>query len=95
MLPISGVGAAAPITAPTFNPTTSATQSSTGTSFLDQVQALTDNANSLAGQVATGQLQDIGQFTSAAAESSLAVGLTSALQNKAVEAYNSIMSMQV
>ena len=62
---------------------------------LDSVSKLTSNADSLAGQVATGQLTDIHQFTAAAAKAQLGVELTVAVRNRAVEAYQDIMRMQV
>lgn len=74
------------------------TGGTSATSFaqkLDQVSGLTDKADSLATGVATGGLQDVHQFTTAAAKAQLGVELTVALRNKAVEAYQDIMRMQV
>ncbi len=62
---------------------------------LESVQGLTDKADSLAQGVATGGLQDVHQFTAAAAKAQLGVELTVALRNRAVEAYQEIMRMQV
>ena len=45
--------------------------------------------------VATGQITDIHQFTTAAAKAQLGVELTVAVRNRAVEAYQEIMRMQV
>ncbi len=56
---------------------------------------LTQKADSLAEGVATGDLQDVHQFTAAAAKAQLGVELTVALRNRAVEAYQEIMRMQV
>ena len=90
----AGVGASAPVTS-----TTPATSGTSGGSLfakgLDQAQGLVDNADSLAQQLASGQLTDLSQYTAAAAKASLAVQLTVALRDKAVEAYQSIMGMQV
>ena len=62
---------------------------------LQSVSKLTDRADSLAAGVATGELQDVHQFTAAAAKAQLGVELTVALRNRAVEAYQEIMRMQV
>ena len=62
---------------------------------LREVEKLQAGADRAATGVATGQLQDIHQFTAAAAKASLGVELTVALRNKAVEAYQEIMRMQV
>ena len=62
---------------------------------LDSVQKLTSKADDLATGVATGGVQDVHQFTAAAAKAQLGVELTVALRNRAVEAYQEIMRMQV
>ena len=100
---VSGVGATpfvpATITAPTAPtaPTqgTQATQQSSFADSLSSVSNLTSNTDALAQQLATGQLTDIHQFTAAAAKAQLGVELTVAVRNRAVEAYQEIMRMQV
>lgn len=72
-----------------------ASQASAFAQKLDQVGALSAKADSLATGVATGGLQDVHAFTAAAAKAQLGVELTVALRNKAVEAYQDIMRMQV
>jgi flagellar hook-basal body complex protein FliE len=70
----------------------------TGGGFAESLQSvskLTDKADGLAAGVATGELQDVHQFTAAAAKAQLGVELTVALRNRAVEAYQEIMRMQV
>lgn len=62
---------------------------------VENVTALQDNASRLSGQIATGQLTDISEFTTAAAKASLGVSLTAAVRNRAIEAYQEIMRMQV
>jgi flagellar hook-basal body complex protein FliE len=62
---------------------------------LDAVSKATQHADALGQQVATGQLQDIHQFMAASTKASLAVELTVAVRNKAVEAYQEIMRMQI
>ena len=93
--PIAPAGAT-PFVAPTLE--TGGAQGASGSAFAHQLDAfsqLTTNADSLAGGVATGELQDVHQFTNAAAKAQLGVELTVALRNKAVEAYQDIMRMQV
>ncbi|KRC52615.1 MULTISPECIES: flagellar hook-basal body complex protein FliE [unclassified Nocardioides] len=62
---------------------------------LDRLEGLTDKADGLAVQAATGKLENIHDYTIAASEASVASQLTVALRNKAVEAFNEIMRMQV
>jgi flagellar hook-basal body complex protein FliE len=67
----------------------------TFTQALDNVQASQDNADSLAQAAATGNLTDIHNYTIAATEASITTELTVAVRDRAVEAFNEIMRMQV
>jgi flagellar hook-basal body complex protein FliE len=95
---VSGVGAT-PFVPPTIStaPTqgTAATQPSAFAESLQKVSDLTGSADNLAEGVATGSLTDVHQFTAAAAKAQLGVELTVAVRNRAVEAYQEIMRMQV
>ena len=93
---VSGVGAT-PFVPPTVNGPagTGGTQPSAFADSLKSVTSLTDQADSLAAGVATGGLTDVHQFTAAAAKAQIGVELTVALRNRAVEAYQEIMRMQV
>jgi flagellar hook-basal body complex protein FliE len=62
---------------------------------LEAVSQATAEADALGAKVATGELQDIHQFMAAQAKASLSMELTVAVRNKAVEAYQEIMRMQV
>ena len=62
---------------------------------LDALQDTQNAANSLAVQAATGNLTDIHNYTIAATEASLQTELTVAVRDRAVEAFNQIMAMQV
>jgi flagellar hook-basal body complex protein FliE len=62
---------------------------------IESVGAAQENASVLSGQMATGELTDISDFTTAAAKASLGVSLTAAVRNRAIEAYQEIMRMQV
>jgi len=103
--PISGI---APIAlngpAQVGNTTGSATAagvgsaSSTGTSFaaqLDALSAMQSNVDQLAIKAATGDLTSIQDYTVASTEAQLMTQLTVTVRNKAVEAFNDIMKMQV
>lgn len=95
--------------AASINPATSitppaATQAPAGTDTefgsmvldgLDRLEGLTDKADGLAVQAATGKLENIHDYTIAASEASVASQLTVALRNKGIEAFNEIMRMQV
>lgn len=62
---------------------------------LDRLEGLTDRSDSLAVKAATGELTNIHDYTIAASEAQVATQLTVAVRNKAVEAFNEIMRMQV
>lgn len=86
------------VTATPFVPPTISTAKPEPTAFADglkKVSDLTNAADSAAEGVATGQLSDVHQFTTAAAKAQLGVELTVAVRNRAVEAYQDIMRMQV
>jgi len=92
---VSGVGAT-PFVPPTVGAKAAeATQPSAFAESLQKVSDLTGTADNLAEGVATGQLTDVHQFTAAAAKAQLGVELTVAVRNRAVEAYQEIMRMQV
>jgi flagellar hook-basal body complex protein FliE len=92
---VAPVGAA-PFVAPTLSSgSVNAPHDGAFAEGLAQVQQLTANADATATGVATGQVDDIQTFTTAAAKASLGVDLTVALRNRAVEAYQEIMRMQV
>jgi flagellar hook-basal body complex protein FliE len=61
---------------------------------LQNVQASQANADNLAVQVANGTLSDPAQYTMAATEAQLGLQLTTAIRNKAVDAFQEIMRMQ-
>ncbi|RZS91415.1 flagellar hook-basal body complex protein FliE [Motilibacter rhizosphaerae] len=84
-------------------PTTATPQVSgpSGTSFgdllakgLQDVQDAQTKQDGLAVKAATGDLQDVHDYTIAASEAKLATQLTVALRDKAVSAFNEIMRMQ-
>lgn len=62
---------------------------------IDRLEGITDHAADLSVQAATGQLENIHDYTIAATEASVATQLTVSMRNKAVEAFNEIMRMSV
>jgi flagellar hook-basal body complex protein FliE len=104
-LPISAVR---PIAAPTAIQGAGATQGVSGgagaaggskgnlfSDALQNVQSSLDNADTLAKQLASGQLTDVHVYTAAATKAELAVQLTVAVRDRLVEAYQEIMRMQI
>jgi flagellar hook-basal body complex protein FliE len=63
-------------------------------SSIDSLQQMQTTTKSLAVKAVTGDLDDVHDYTVAAAESKLALELTATLRNKAVEAFTEIMRMQ-
>ncbi|HET9517194.1 MAG TPA: flagellar hook-basal body complex protein FliE [Actinoplanes sp.] len=97
---IGAVGGITPLTPVTPSLPTAATDgpntdfASMLSAGLQNVQNLQNRAGDLAVQVADGTLTDPAQYTIASTEAALAVQLTMAVRNKAVEAFQEIMRMQ-
>lgn len=73
-----------------------------GTSFgdlvldgLDRLEGVQDRSDQLAVKAATGDLQNLHDYTIAATEATVTTQMTVAVRNKAVEAFTEIMRMQV
>ena len=102
---VSGVGSVGftPYVAPTVSPSnTTAAKSASGQDFgnlvldgIDRLEQVQDKSDQLAVKAATGDLNAIHDYTIAATEASVTTQLTVAVRNKAVEAFNEIMRMQV
>jgi len=65
------------------------------TNALQGMQDSQDGANNLAVKAATGDLTDVHNYTIAATEASLQTEMTVAVRDRAVAAFNQIMSMQI
>ena len=61
---------------------------------IDNLQALQSTSDALAVKAVTGDLDDIHDYTIASTQASVALELTAALRNKAVDAFTEIMRMQ-
>ncbi|XBH22133.1 flagellar hook-basal body complex protein FliE [Jonesiaceae bacterium BS-20] len=58
------------------------------------LQSRQDRSSNLAVRAVTGDLDDVHDYTVAASEAKVALELTVAVRNKAVEAFNEVMRMQ-
>ena len=101
--PIGGIGSIGSLTGLSGIGANEGTGSATGagsdfasilSNSLQNVQDLQTRSAELGVQVADGTLQDPAQYTMASTEASLALDLTMAVHNKAVEAFQEIMRMQ-
>ena len=90
---VSGPGAAGGVTAAAG--TDGSGFAATLVSSLEQVQSLQAESSRLAVQAATGDLTDVHDYTIAASEAKVATEVTVAVRNKALEAFNEIMRIQV
>jgi flagellar hook-basal body complex protein FliE len=98
--PIGAIGGVTPVLAPT---STSSTGAAGGASSdfagqlsrgLDALQGTQTKSDDLAVKAATGDLKDVHDYMIASSEASLAMQLTTAVRNKALDAFNEIMRMQ-
>lgn len=64
-------------------------------SGLEQLEGLHDRADSLAVQAATGDLSQIHDYTITATEAAVSTQLTTAVRNKALEAFQEIMRISI
>lgn len=62
---------------------------------LDRLEGVQDRSDALAVQAATGDLDDIHDYTLAATEASVTAQLTVAVRNRAMEAFTEIMRMPI
>ncbi|KMM46912.1 MAG: flagellar hook-basal body complex protein FliE [Cellulomonas sp.] len=103
--PVAPIGAFMPTAVTAVAPSTAAggldaAAAASGAQFgsvlssVDSLQAMQSKTAGLAVAAVTGDLENVHDYTIAAAESSLALELTAAVRNKAVDAFNEIMRMQ-
>ena len=95
---ISSVGAALPSLPPVKAAETESAKGGFGdmiTQALANVQQTHTTADSAAQAAATGSATDVHDYMIAATQANLATELTVAVRNKAVEAFNDIMRMQI
>lgn len=65
------------------------------TTGLERLEGLHDRADSLAVQAATGDLSQIHDYTITATEAAVSTQLTTAVRNKALEAFQEIMRISI
>jgi len=65
------------------------------TRALESVEGLQDRSADLATKAVTGDLTDVHDYMIASAQSGLALDVTLAVRNKALESYQEIMRMQI
>jgi flagellar hook-basal body complex protein FliE len=95
---IGGIVPPTAITQPVAPAATAPTGAPGGVNFaslLDSAAQTGVQADEMAKQLSTGNLQNIQQFTAAATKAELTVDLVVALRNRAVDAYQEIMRMSV
>jgi flagellar hook-basal body complex protein FliE len=99
---IPPIAAAAGISPISMTPPVSAPSSTSGASFgnaltqgIDSLQKTQATADNLATQAATGGLADVTSYMIASNEAAIATQLTTAVRDKAVAAFTSIMNMQM
>jgi flagellar hook-basal body complex protein FliE len=92
---IGGSGSTTGTTGTTGVASTSGDFGNLVTQGLDKIEAVNNNVDQLAVKAATGDLNNIHDYTIAATEASVTTQLTAAVRNKALEAFNEIMRMQV
>lgn len=96
--PIGGLANALPAFRPQATDTAatgSATFGSQISQALEELDRMHSVADTAASQAATGELESINDYLVAATEAQLATQVTVAVRNRAVEAFNDIMRMQV
>lgn len=87
-----------PVTTPPATTGTSAAGEAFGDLVLDgleRLEGIQGRSDGLAVQAATGNLDDIHDYTLAATEAAVSTQLTVAVRNRALEAFNEIMRMPV
>jgi flagellar hook-basal body complex protein FliE len=91
---LTGAAGATPAQLPTTDGTSGTSFSSALGGAVQNLSDLQSTANTLAVKAVTGDLTDIHQATLAATRAQVSMELVSAVRNKGVEAFNSIMNMQ-
>ena len=100
--PIGFVPFVAPSSAPTPAPSTAPVGAAAGLDFttmlsdgIERLEGLHDRADNLAVQAATGDLSQIHDYTITATEAAVSTQLTTAVRNKALEAFHEIMRISI
>ncbi len=94
LAPTTGIGAAAGLSGADGVAGSGAAFGTTLAGSIDQLQAMQSTSKALGVAAVTGDLDDVHDYTIASTQASVALELTAALRNKAVEAFSEIMRMQ-
>jgi len=92
--PASGLGGATGTAGIAGVPGSGAVFGTTLAGSIDGLQAMQSTSKALGVAAVTGDLDDVHDYTIASTQASVALELTAALRNKAVEAFSEIMRMQ-
>ncbi|MBX9246629.1 flagellar hook-basal body complex protein FliE [Actinotalea ferrariae] len=94
LAPTSGVAGATGLTGATGVAGSGAAFGTTLAGSIDSLQAMQSTSKALGVAAVTGDLDDVHDYTIASTQASVALELTAALRNKAVEAFTEVMRMQ-
>ena len=94
---VAGTGYLSAIGGASASPSTSGSDAAFGAALagsLDSLQGVQSTSSDLAIKAVTGDLDDVHDYTVASSQAKVALELTAAVRNKAVEAFTEIMRMQ-
>jgi flagellar hook-basal body complex protein FliE len=91
---LDALGAAGATPPPAAVPGSDAAFGSALAGSIDSLQQAQSTSNDLAIKAVTGDLDDVHDYTVASSQAKVALELTAAVRNKAVEAFTEIMRMQ-
>jgi flagellar hook-basal body complex protein FliE len=94
---VAGTGYLSSIGGASATPGTSGSDAAFGAALagsIDSLQGMQSTSSDLAIKAVTGDLDDVHDYTVASSQAKVALELTAAVRNKAVEAFTEIMRMQ-
>ncbi len=94
---VAGTGYLSSVGAASATPSTAGSDAAFGAALagsIDNLQGMQSTSSDLAIKAVTGDLDDVHDYTVASSQAKVALELTAAVRNKAVEAFTEIMRMQ-